>query len=138
VNPIHQYASNGTYLTSLSITDAAGHTDIQYANVNVPITYGCASFFYPSTLTPVIDPLDLSGIVIEWTDANGAVWTSNNDLQTSANSVFKVVSVEDYLNNENGDPTKKIQVEFSCKLFNGANSIEIKNAKSTIAVAYKK
>jgi PKD repeat protein len=136
--PIHEYASAGTYLTSLSLTDAAGNTNIQYANINVPSTYGCASFFHLSTLSTVLDPLDLKGIIIEWTDPSGKLWTSNNDLQTSANSSFKIVSVENYLNNENGDPTKKIQVELSCKLYNGTNSIELKNAKSTIAVAYKK
>ena len=136
--PIHEYAAGGTYLTSLSLTDAIGNTNVQYAYINVQSTPSCASFFHLSTLTPVIDPLSLKGVIVEWTDLNGKLWTSNNDQQTSANSSFKIVSVENYLNNENGEPTKKIKVEFSCKLYNGTNSIEIKNAKSTIAVAYKK
>ena len=136
--PIHQYASAGTYLTTLSLTDAAGNTNTQRANINVPSTFGCAAFFHPSTLNTVLDPLDLKGITIEWTDPSGKLWTSNNDQQTSANSSFKIVSVENYLNNEDGEPTKKLQVEFSCKLYNGTNSIDLKNAKSTIAVAYKK
>jgi PKD repeat protein len=138
VSPIYKYAAAGIYSTSLSIKDANGYTDVQHSFVAVQSSLVCASFFRQTTLTTIADPLNLSGIVIEWTDSNGSVWTSNNDKQTSENSSFKIVSVEDYINNENGDPTKKVQVEFSCKLYNGTSAIEITNAKATIAIAYKK
>jgi PKD repeat protein len=136
--PIHKYASSGAYSTSLTIKDANGDTDVQHAYVVVQSSSACASYFRPTTLTTVKDSLNLSGITIEWTDPSGVVWTSYNDKQTSENSFFKIISVEDYLPNENGNPTKKMQVAFACKLYNGSAVIELKNATATIAVAYKK
>jgi PKD repeat protein len=137
-NPIHTYSSGGTYSTSLSITDAAGNTDLQRAYVAIQQSSVCASFLHPVTLTSTSDSLNLSGVIIEWVDANGTKWTSNNDKQSSESSVFKIISVEDYMNNANGNPTKKIQTEFSCTLYNGSNRIYIKNAKATVAITYKK
>jgi hypothetical protein len=80
--------------------------------------------------------LSLSNVTINWTDASGTVYTSKN-LAQPKNSYFKIIAVEGYANNEMGQSTKKLFIQFSCTVFNGASSISLSNAEAVIAVAYK-
>lgn len=53
-------------------------------------------------------------------------------------SKITILSVENYLPNEQGQKTKKVKLSFNCRLYcqNPFDSIELKNMQVTMAVAY--
>lgn len=134
--PSHSFVNQGRYAVSLRVIDAAN--DTAYANLNflTPNATNCTTNYLLTGVSPLPNPNGYSNIVIKWTDANGIVFTSN-DFAQAPNSYFKILKAEDYTNNDSGQKTKKLTVEFSCKVFNGANSMLIENATAIIAVAYK-
>lgn len=120
---VHTYSAAGVYLTSLTMTDANGYTDVRYFPNTIQTTSVCSNYFYLYASTPVTNPMNLANVTIEWHDAGGNLWTSANDNQTTAKSMFKIYSVENYSNNMAGQPTKKIQATVSCRLYNGTSSM---------------
>jgi PKD repeat protein len=136
-NPSHNYKISGTYPVQLRVTD--DQQDTIYSRYNVATQTNpmpCLSNYYVESLTPVPHPSPFSHIIINWTDANGEVYTSNNFLQPITSS-FKILSVEDYDNNEKGEKTKKIKVLFTCKVYNGTRVKTIENAEALVSVSYK-
>ncbi len=133
-NPSHTYATNGVYLVSLTVTDSKNITATLSNNVNTTAPGTCMTRFSYSK-TPIANPTNLGNIIIEWTDASGVVYTSDDNTQAS-NSVFKVISVEEYKTNELGQRTKKIKASLNCTLFNGASSILVQDAELVFAIAY--
>jgi len=133
-DPTHSYSIIGSYPVQLRVISA---NDTAYSKYNA-VTQGdqssCAANY--TTNIPQTSNLAFSGITINWTDAFGNIFTSNNTLQPSSN-YFQVLSVEDYDNNEKGETTKKIRVKFKCRVYNGVNSKMIDNAEATICVSYK-
>lgn len=81
------------------------------------------------------NPLNLYNVVIEWTDGNGVVYSSENSANPGSNG-FKIISVEDYKPNERGDKTKKITARMNCTLYNNSNSVILKDAEIVFAIAY--
>ena len=105
----------------------------------VPSCIANFDFHVDSTnVTGPSNPYALTAATLTWIDNSGIVYTSNNANQ-SPNSYFQIVSVENYLNNQLGQRTKKLHAKFTCKLFssNGTNSVQIDNGEAVIAVAYK-
>ena len=119
------------YVTAFGSTDTASVTVIV-----LPTSQPCISSLNFQIDTIVPNPNALSNITVTWTDNAGTIYTSNNISQPN-DSYFQVVSVEDYSNNELGQRTKKLHVKFKCKVFNGANTVQIDNGEAVIAVAYK-
>ncbi|MES2590047.1 MAG: PKD domain-containing protein [Bacteroidota bacterium] len=131
----HTYANEGAYTVSLTVTDANGLTQTRRQNVRTQNSNDCVARYTP-TITPISNPNNFGNVIVEWVDAAGNTYTSKNDNQ-ALRSYFKVNSIEEYELNDNGQKTKKLNVTFSCLLFNGTNQIEIKNATAIIAVAYE-
>ncbi|MDP2385818.1 MAG: PKD domain-containing protein [Bacteroidota bacterium] len=135
-NPQHTYSSSGLYHVTLQVTD--GNGDVANANydyINQPFS-GCTTAFAQNFKTPISNPMGFSNIVINWTDANGTVYSSDNAAQP-ASSYFQIVSVADFQNNENNQTTKKLHVKFNCILYSGSGNITVTNGDAIIAVAYK-
>lgn len=134
--PSHNFVNQGRYAISLRVIDATN--DTAYANLNylTPNANSCTTNYLLTGVSPIPNPSGFSNVTIKWTDANGTVYSSN-DFAQSPNSYFKILKAEDYSTNESGQKTKKLTVAFSCKVFNGANSLQIDNATAVIAVAYK-
>jgi PKD repeat protein len=130
----YTYLNEGVYQVSLTITDALGISEVKNQNVRTENSTECVAR-YNYAINPILNPLNLGNIVIEWKDSNGILYTSKNNNQ-SIRSYFKINAIEEYILNETGNKTKKINVTFSCTLFNGSNQIEIKNATAILAVAY--
>jgi PKD repeat protein len=133
-NPTHTYSSSGNYLVSLIITDSKNNSSTFNNNVNTQVPGACTTRF-SYIKAAIANPLNLSNVILEWTDSNGTVYTSENNGQPIT-SGFKIVAVENYLNNEYGQKTKKITAQFNCWLYNGTNSVLIEDAKITFALAY--
>lgn len=133
-NPTHTYSTNGVYLVSLTVTDSKNNTATFQNNVNTVSPGSCMTKF-TFVKSAILNTNNLANVIVEWTDQNGTLYTSNNHLQPST-SGFKITSVEEYLVNENGLKTKKIKAGFNCTLFNGSNSILLEEGELVFAVAY--
>jgi len=135
--PSHNYQYAGSYPVSLKVTDFNGNiAEAKYNVVTQSDISSCAANYSISNVNYSPNTLGLSNIIIDWTDANGVVYSSKNPLQPS-NSYFKILSVENFKNNDNNQLTKKIHVQFACTVYNGANTVIISNADAVICVAYK-
>jgi len=133
-NPTHTYSTSGVYLTSLMVTDANNNSDVYQNNINTQSPGTCLTRFTYVKFDITIQ-LNLSNEIVEWTDSNGILYTSENNTQPST-SGFKITSVEEYLSNENGQKTKKIKGILNCTLYNGTNSVILDAANFTFALAY--
>ena len=133
-NPTHTYSANGVYLVSLTVTDSKNNTATFQNNVNTTSPGTCMTKF-TFVKSPIANANNLANIIVEWTDANGIVFSSSNNFQPTT-SGFQIKSVEEYLVNENGQKTKKIIASFNCTLYNGTSSILVEDAEVTFAVAY--
>lgn len=133
-NVTHNYADEGAYQVSLTITDNQGMTAIRRENVRTQNSNECV-IRYNYMISPVSNPDNFGNVIVEWRDANGTVYTSKNDSQPQE-SYFRINSIEEYGPNENNQPTKKLAVSFSCTLYNGTDEIKIENGTAVIAVAY--
>jgi PKD repeat protein len=137
--PSHVYKYSGAYRVALRVIDA--NNDTSYANYNTvtqPDNSSCAANY---TITSIRNPVSdinkaLSEIIVTWIDETGKVFKSNTSIQPYLN-FFEVVSIEDYENNAQNQPTKKIKVRFNCNVFNNSSIVKIENAEAVICVAYK-
>ncbi len=133
-NPTHTFANAGVYQVCLTTISSDSCTNTRCLNVATE-NPGTCSIRYSTTVAAITNPFNLLNAVVEWTDINGNHFTSDNSAQPSS-SYFKINSVEDYDNNENGQKTKKLNLSISCVLYNGSNTIQLENAAAVIAVAY--
>ena len=83
------------------------------------------------------DTLYLNRINIRWIAENGSVWESRMGTQTP-DAYFHVLSSEPYDPNENGQKTRKMEVSYSCRLYNVLEPMLSRTMVGTgvIAVAY--
>lgn len=133
-NPNHSYSAEGVYTVAVTVTDNSGVSETTRQNIRTENSTDCVAR-HSHAVTPIANPNNFGNVIIEWTDANGTVYTSKNDAQP-LRSFFKINSIEEYVVNENNQTTKKLNVSFSCTLYNGGSSILIKNAHAVISVAY--
>jgi PKD repeat protein len=133
--PSHQYTgSPSKYKVKLKVIDA--NADTAYSEYNTKMDAAAvvlSNFVVESTIE---NPLKSSRVIVNWIDANGVVYTSKHSSQPNASN-FEIVSTENYVVNENGQPTKKVHVKFNCKVYNGLQSLSMSNVDVIIAVAYK-
>jgi PKD repeat protein len=119
----HTYSS-GVYASTLSVTDAANTTAVCHTNVGTQSAATCYMNFYPSFITQIPNPTNLSNVTIEWRDAGGTLYTSADNNQPNK-SMFKIISVDNYQNNSAGQATKKIHAKITCTLYNSASSSSV-------------
>lgn len=77
-------------------------------------------------------------LVLKYTDSSGKQYSSKNAFDANAQNQFTILSVEEYLTNEKGQPTKKVTFEYTGKLYTamGSDSVSVENLRGAIAVAY--
>ena len=133
----HNYNNPGVYKVCLQLVDANGCNSHVCKNVSTQDFSGGPYTNFDFTVQGVTsNSLSLSNVIIKWTDNSGNVYSSNAVSQPGS-SYFQIVSVENYLNNENHQPTKKLHVKFKCNVSNGSNVIPITNGDAVIAVSYR-
>lgn len=75
-------------------------------------------------------------IVIEYTNEDGVEYSSGAVTQRP-DSQFFISNIEEYKRDENGNPTRKMDISFNCKLGNDSNEIiEMNGAEGSIAFSY--
>jgi PKD repeat protein len=133
--PIHQYSgSPSKYKVKLRVIDA--NSDTAYSEYNTKMDAAAAvlsNFVIESTID---SPFKTSRLIVNWTNANGLVYTSKHVSQPNASN-FEIISSENHVINENGQSTKKVHVKFNCKVYNGVQSLSMNNVDLVIAIAYK-
>ncbi len=137
VNPTHTYNYAGTYPITLRVIDATNDTSFAKYNAATPTSpMPCLTNYSITSISQLADALALSKITINYTDNMGVKYISNNMLQPST-SYFKIISVENFDNNEKNEKTKKLKVQFKCNVYNGSTVKTIDNAEAVVAVSYK-
>ena len=134
--PVHVYTAPGVYQASLTKTDGTGYTDTYPENIAIQTTTDCLSKLYVTGVTKVPNPTNLANVFVEWADANGTWWTSNNLAGQANTSMFRILSVENYENNSSGQKTKKIHAKMTCRLYHSTQSVLLDNADVVFSVAY--
>jgi PKD repeat protein len=132
----HTYSQPGVYKVVLQTTDSLLGSASVSKNIVTENYLGCAAdFAYEKQ--PLYNAFAFSNIMITWTDNLGVEYTSKK-VNQPLGSYFKIVSIEDYSDNENKEPTKKLHIQFSCVLSDGTYKVKIHNGDAVIAVSYKK
>ncbi|MBK8566211.1 MAG: hypothetical protein IPN76_23430 [Saprospiraceae bacterium] len=82
------------------------------------------------------DSLQFSAATIIYSDDAGNKYRSDRQPQPS-DYYFKILEVSDYDENEKGEKTKKISLEFTCRVWNESGEhIDIREGRAVIAVSY--
>jgi PKD repeat protein len=135
-NPYHVFPVKGSYPVILTLTDSKGNKAVSKYNAttNGDVS-SCAANFSLQSLYAANESL-LSGIKINWTDASGRRYSSF-DVTQPASSYFRIISSENYINNDKGERTRKLHVKFSCLLTDGQKNISIENAETDLCMSYQ-
>jgi hypothetical protein len=130
---------NETYC--VTVTDSTGCSDDICKEVTInqggTVLTVCGSrFSYEKTIEPGgNDSLQLSTVLIQYTDTDGTVYRSDYQEQSSS-QFFAIEAIEDYENNENGDKTKKLTVSANCVLYDDNGVPFPFPFEGVIAIAY--
>ncbi len=134
-NPTNNYTAPGLYNVSLTVTNAQNQFAVFNRHCQTQsYTQGVMGFYYLPGPT-ITNPNSLSNVTINWTDAAGTVYTSDNASQPST-SYFQVTAVSPYSSNSSGQTTKKVQAQLKCTLYNGSNTITLDNGNVAFGLAY--
>lgn len=80
------------------------------------------------------DTLQNETVLIEYTDESGTVFNSEITPQ-EPNVYFNIINFESYDLNENGKPTVKIDIDFTCRIASASGEVlEIESGKGSFAV----
>jgi hypothetical protein len=83
---------------------------------------------------PISNPLLSNSVAIQWKDPSGALWRSDLRQQPSGH-FFRILSIQPYINNEKGQRTQRMEIAFSCTLFNVQGQSRQASGNGTIALA---
>jgi hypothetical protein len=130
----HVFSSPGIYRVSVEIQNGSCTTRV-FKNIATPnFTAGCYSNFTFSVLSN--NQLPVSKIVIYWKDAAGTIYSSEN-VNQPGDSYFEILSVDEYLLNENKERTKKIHAKFKCLVSNGSSSQTVTDGDAIFAISFR-
>ncbi|GIV26699.1 MAG: hypothetical protein KatS3mg027_0513 [Bacteroidia bacterium] len=138
----HTYASNLNFYTAQLKSKSISNKPWTFTNIiNTDFTYTrCTPNFYYkfSPMYSIIPFNPYSKIKIEYTSSSFKTYASYTNSQPS-DAYFTITKIENYKNNENNLPTKKITAEFKCRLFNTTNPNDFIDIQGicVFAVAYK-
>ncbi len=122
----------------VTLTDASSCSSSWCGNVLSGYQVCEAQFSYSTSIVTdsVPAPDQFSTVTIIYKDGAGGEFRSDLGTQ-NPNAFFDILNVDDFIDNEFGDKTKKINIDFTCELFSGnANTIRINSGEGFIGIAY--
>ncbi|MEM8909707.1 MAG: hypothetical protein AAGD05_17800 [Bacteroidota bacterium] len=134
-----QVVTPGVYC--VDVVDAFGCQSFNCVNVVELGTVGfcAADFGYDiSVITEGMpgDSLRLGTVSIDYIDPSGQLYSSSLGPQNS-DRFFEIIAIDDFENNADGHPTKKLTVRLNATLFSAnGDSLLLQSNQSVIAVAY--
>jgi len=136
INPVHTYITPGGYGVTLKVLDSQLNTKTCFYNTyTTNDASACATNFSYSYPTYVGKRLG-SKVMVSYIDENGVVFTSDHELQPDS-SKLEILSVENFVKNENNEQVKKVKLKFNCILYNGSQSISLKGTEVIAGFSYK-
>ena len=134
--PVHQFEFSGGYYTAtLTVTYADYRTSSATYQIAGSQDEVCMANFSCS-FNPVPNLMALSKITLEITDASGKVYSTRDFVQPEK-SRFEVVSIEDYVDNDQGQPTKRFRVNFDCLVKFRNEELNVTDGEAVLAIGYK-
>ncbi len=132
--------SSANKVISVTVTDAEGcqsSSSIDFSRIMRDQDRCIAHFEYERQGNPMVsDRKNWGKATIQYVDSNEELFRSNVFRQP-ADASFEILSVEDFVENEKGQRTKKLELAFNCLLWNEDHSKHIRlRGKSVFAVAY--
>lgn len=127
----HKYTAGGIYKVQMSYV-IGNDTMVFTQNVKTLNIPKCLTN-YQFTTSRQIDSLQFRTVVVEWTDANGVVYSSAETPQN--NSLFEIHSISPFQVNASNQQTKMLNVSIRCSLSNGTKVIQLNKATGTFAIA---
>lgn len=129
--PANSYSLTGSnpFGCTTNMNLCIGGSPNQISTVAIP------KFSYGVEPLNVGDPGEqFSAVTIEYFDGNKLY---SSKLGENSNSIFTISNIEDFEENENGEKTKKLDVNFNCLLYDesGNSSIQF-SGESAIGIAY--
>lgn len=133
ISPSYTYPDQNFYTAKLKLVSGSEICESYY---QVPAFYNYKVHAnYNNVFAPLPNLKRLSTITFVVTDPSGNVYSSST-LNQPTDSKVEIISVENYKNNTQNEPTKKVKIKFNCQVKNGLNSINITNGEAVIAVSY--
>ncbi len=131
--------TDSVFTSCLESTDAFGCISYKCKNVVLDTQkVDCVSNFDVSTEIVVTEDVrDYSEVTVNWNNQSGKKYSSTK-FQQPENSSFRIISVEDYITDQNNNSTKRITVQFDVRLFGDSESdyLDVVTEKSIFAIAY--
>jgi PKD repeat protein len=132
----HTYTDTGiAIMRTVKLTCIFNSDTLYTAGMIAPDEPGRCVANFSHLIIPVFDTQHTATVTVEWTDANGIVYSSDMAAQ-DRNSNFRILSSAPYLINERNQATQALDVLFNCKVSNGRQTVELRNMKGHIAVAH--
>lgn len=129
----YTFPKPGIYEFCLTV-DSAGCT-AKYCRKIEAISRTCVTNFRYKISPPNSDTLNFSSVKITWIDKNGDQYTTG--FRQSANDYFRILDSEDYKSDIKGNPTRKLNLEFNCTVYNSiGDSLQLQDFRGIIGVAY--
>lgn len=129
------YVSNETY--AVTVTNTTSGCTATIAIDHLPSAFGTIKSGHPDAVSTPIDGQFAGGPIIEWIDPQGVVWRSDRaGQQPFPANHFQIIEIEDYLNNENGLPTKKLRVAWNGVLYNEKGEARKMSGEGVVAMGW--
>lgn len=132
--PFHTFQQQGFYSTKLTLVRKNKDTCYSFFQVPAFIEPRCEANFTGS-FVPIPNTKGYGSVTIQLTDKNGKVFGSRELLQPEF-SFFELLEQSEYRLNDQGEPTRKLKLRFSCRLEGEGQLVDIQNAEAVIAVSY--
>lgn len=132
----HTYTNSAIYQAKLISKSNNGKIWTFQNNISTSFSNATCLGNYYYTINSNKTTHPFSKVIIEYTDESGIFYTSQMNGQPSSNN-FQITKIEEYIKNNNNQPTKKISATFTVRVF--ASPTNFKDISGTIvfAVAYK-
>ena len=81
---------------------------------------------------------DYFEVTVKWQNEDGKSYGSHK-FEQPTDSQFEITEVEDFINDSNGNPTKKVTIAFTVRLYgdNESDYVNFQSSKSVIAISYR-
>ncbi len=127
------FIAEGVYKVELlAINKATNDTTFVSKNIATAATTKCSANFSYS-IVPLQDTLQLSKVIVEYTDKNGVKYSSKHNEQFTG---FVIQEITNFKNTATGEKTIKVKLSFSCQLSDGVRKIELKDVNAVLGFSY--
>lgn len=135
----HYFTGDGPHRVAMNVIMEDGHA-FKYVENVAPFQNTCAASIQYEAVPVNPDAVDVSQVLVEYVDEEGNEFSSFSPTEEeNADRSFEILSVTDYNNTDDGLETRKVNVRFTCTLYNVNNpddTMRIEDFTGFIAVSF--